>query len=737
MATIKDVAKRAGVSHGTVSNVINGTKTVNSEIIKRVEKAIVELQYQPNDRARSLRSSKSNIVGIILPNITDSIYSYIYTGIQNRLSADNWNIMLYITNDKASVEKLALNKLHQQRSELIVLVSCIPNDEDFFEDLTANEMKLLFLRRRPSQNIKCCFLELDEKSLIHRSVKKAIEKGYSSFLLLADKKIYSNEVLAADGFKLALEEANIKITNSAIYHSQLGEDAIFRLCVTSLMKAHPPQIIFTTNSSFAKIAKAATNLFCGKLLSPPLVAGISNDNWSERYSHYENSDILYDFEHLGYFTGQKVFEILSNKNESYFHSIMLPVKTNSPKPSPTFQISKLNKQHSLNIIVLEGIAADAIKDLTIKFKNTTNIDIYIHSYSYDELNSAMFNKSSSFADFDIIQINNPWLNICAKNNCLEDLSNEFDINSLDYSKEILDYYSLYENRPYALPYMLGSQILFYKKNFFENFRLKRLFYEKHNKELILPQTWADYDTLSEFFTKKFNPLSPVEFGSAFGGKLSSYFLTPRLWEKKVNFFNSKGKFVFSPQEAIPILNDLRNSLKFCDNKAVNWGWKNQAECFLNGAAAMMISYQSHFIEEHNYTTALIMEDIGIANIPSTNFIRGGWSLAINSQSKNKTNAIEFLKWLYLKENIILYNLLGGSNPAKTVLKSEEMHKKFPWFTFAEKCLKNSIPMLGNSPSIQQFTFENLIDPILNEFLIYNLTAEETAIRIYDTIISNI
>ncbi|MEG2361727.1 MAG: LacI family DNA-binding transcriptional regulator, partial [Christensenella sp.] len=69
MATMKDVAKLAGVSHGTVSNIINGAKGVSLDKVKRVEKAMKELSYEPNAIARSLKLSKTMQIDIILPNI--------------------------------------------------------------------------------------------------------------------------------------------------------------------------------------------------------------------------------------------------------------------------------------------------------------------------------------------------------------------------------------------------------------------------------------------------------------------------------------------------------------------------------------------------------------------------------------------------------------------------------------------------------------------------------------------
>ena len=72
MATIKEVAKLAGVSVGTVSNVLNG-KTSNDELIERVENAINQLSYRPDANARSLKNTKSKLIGVIMQKYVSQI----------------------------------------------------------------------------------------------------------------------------------------------------------------------------------------------------------------------------------------------------------------------------------------------------------------------------------------------------------------------------------------------------------------------------------------------------------------------------------------------------------------------------------------------------------------------------------------------------------------------------------------------------------------------------------------
>ena len=72
--TIKDVAKAAGVSPSTVTRVIQNKSTISDETKKRVRKAMKELNYHPNLNARSLVSSYTQVIGLVLPDDSDAFY---------------------------------------------------------------------------------------------------------------------------------------------------------------------------------------------------------------------------------------------------------------------------------------------------------------------------------------------------------------------------------------------------------------------------------------------------------------------------------------------------------------------------------------------------------------------------------------------------------------------------------------------------------------------------------------
>lgn len=100
--TRKDVAKKAGVSTATVSNVINGTKYVSDELSQKVKKAIKELDYKPNMIAKSLKTKKSKQVAILIDDITNPYFSEIILGFESEAKKRGYITNIGIGNNSTS-----------------------------------------------------------------------------------------------------------------------------------------------------------------------------------------------------------------------------------------------------------------------------------------------------------------------------------------------------------------------------------------------------------------------------------------------------------------------------------------------------------------------------------------------------------------------------------------------------------------------------------------------------------
>ena len=105
MVSIKEVAKHAGVAISTVSKVLNGYPNVSEETKKRVQDAIKELNYIPNELARSMFKQKAGIVAMLVPDIRHPYFSSLARHIEDELYKNDCKLMLCSTGDDPEREK--------------------------------------------------------------------------------------------------------------------------------------------------------------------------------------------------------------------------------------------------------------------------------------------------------------------------------------------------------------------------------------------------------------------------------------------------------------------------------------------------------------------------------------------------------------------------------------------------------------------------------------------------------
>jgi LacI family transcriptional regulator len=110
-ATIFDIARKAGVSIATVSYVVNKTREVSPEFRKRVEQAIRELDYTPNENARSLRRNRTNTIGLVISDNTNPFFAEIAKGVEDAAFEAGYSVMLCNTNSHHERELLYVDLL--------------------------------------------------------------------------------------------------------------------------------------------------------------------------------------------------------------------------------------------------------------------------------------------------------------------------------------------------------------------------------------------------------------------------------------------------------------------------------------------------------------------------------------------------------------------------------------------------------------------------------------------------
>src|SRR6267142_1015449 len=120
--TKKQIAEHAQVSLGTVSHVVNGTTPVRQKLRERVLRAIRILKYQPSQLARGLRRNSTNMLGMVIPDITNPFFPAVVRGVEDIAFKGGYRLVLCNTDNDAAKEKAHLDQLRSYRPAGLLVI---------------------------------------------------------------------------------------------------------------------------------------------------------------------------------------------------------------------------------------------------------------------------------------------------------------------------------------------------------------------------------------------------------------------------------------------------------------------------------------------------------------------------------------------------------------------------------------------------------------------------------------
>ncbi|GAA4949578.1 LacI family DNA-binding transcriptional regulator [Actinoplanes utahensis] len=176
MARIEDVAARAGVSVGTVSNVLNRPQAVAVKTRDRVLAAIAALDYRPNEAARSLAAGRSRTVGLIVPDVTNPFFADVARGAEQVADRRDVVVMLHNSGESAEREQRYLGRAETQRVQG-VLVSPVHRAGTAVDELVRRGTPVVLLDRGAGRHGLCC-VSVDDQAGGRLAARHLAERGH-------------------------------------------------------------------------------------------------------------------------------------------------------------------------------------------------------------------------------------------------------------------------------------------------------------------------------------------------------------------------------------------------------------------------------------------------------------------------------------------------------------------------------------------------------------------------------
>jgi LacI family transcriptional regulator len=238
--TITDVAKHVGVSVATISRHLSGFTVRNEE---KIRKAIIELNYRPSAAARNLKSGRTGIIAIVVPDITNPFFASIVEGAESAVGEDRM-ILLVNTGDSRQREEKALSQLFGRVDG--VIMAPLTEDEEGPSFFSQFGLPIVFVDRVTRDGEKFSSALTDNSKGASVATDYLIGLGHKKIAMISGPLTTTPGKKRADGFRQSLKKASI--TPRYFIESDFSEAGGYAAMSALLETDEAPTAVFTANN---------------------------------------------------------------------------------------------------------------------------------------------------------------------------------------------------------------------------------------------------------------------------------------------------------------------------------------------------------------------------------------------------------------------------------------------------------------------------------------------------------
>ena len=277
---MRDVARLAGVSTATVSAVMNGTAIVSPQRTERVRNAVTALDYHADQIARSLKTGRTRVVGMIIPDVTNAFYPEVIMGAEEAARLRRYSVILCNANEDPAQEQTHLNTLFSHRVDG-VLIAC--SDPGISVDrLIRRRFPLVCFDRIPrSLGGDAAFT--DNFLGTYQATRDLVQQCHKRIAILAGRTELSTHSDRLEGFRKAMQEAQLPIFDEYCRVGGMEALAGYQSGLALFQLHDSPTAVFCSNNKMLLGFLRAMNechLKCPEQVS---VVGFDDFSWTENF----------------------------------------------------------------------------------------------------------------------------------------------------------------------------------------------------------------------------------------------------------------------------------------------------------------------------------------------------------------------------------------------------------------------------------------------------------------------
>ena len=308
--TIKDIARILGISASTVSRALKDHPDISVETKKAVNELAAQLKYQPNAIALSLKQSRSNTIGVIIPEIVHHFFSSVISGIEDIAYKAGYTVMICQSNEKYDREVANADMLLAHRVDgVLVSVAKEATNFDHLRTLKERGIPLVFFDRIVP-GLEADQVVIDDEEAAYKATKHLIDNGRKRIVHFSGPEHLQISRNRKEGYLRAIREAGIADDPALIIQADNFEKAV--VAVRHMIdKGNLPDGIFATNDLTAVGAMQGLQKLGVKIPEQIAIVGFSDG----RLSGITNPPLTSVDQH-GYEMGSLATEILLQRIHS-------------------------------------------------------------------------------------------------------------------------------------------------------------------------------------------------------------------------------------------------------------------------------------------------------------------------------------------------------------------------------------------------------------------------------------
>jgi Transcriptional regulators len=248
MATIKDIARQAGVAPSVVSRALNNKYGVKEETKELIQKIAQEMDYYPNTAARSLVTRKRGTIGVMMADISEPYYSQIIKGMEFVASQTGYTLLFSNSYESVERNRVLQKMIFAERVDGVVIVGSNIQEKNFVLSLLKQEIPFVLIERNFSDpRVNCIWV--DNIKGAYLATKLLIEKGHRKIAHIAGNFYYQVALDRIEGYKKALIEAGIGFSEELITSGNFVTQDAYKAMKELL--GHHCTAVFAANDTMA------------------------------------------------------------------------------------------------------------------------------------------------------------------------------------------------------------------------------------------------------------------------------------------------------------------------------------------------------------------------------------------------------------------------------------------------------------------------------------------------------